>query len=175
MRCAVLPDGSPLFEPPMKKSQLVKDLQNRLSYLLKDAAFANARQVRAAQRKLIIEDAIAAYNLTLSEELLRLHAASVNGTVEDKVLSDFRKHLTYYMEEKGTGHKGYDTYVAIICEYLAMVAQKPLHPPEVRQMENNPPKDTDNHKYCALKTGHIKDPFSLCRFCNCIGWPETKG
>jgi uncharacterized protein (UPF0305 family) len=158
----------------MKKSQLVKDLQNRLSYLLKDEEFANARQARAAQRKLIIGDAIAAYNFALSEEILRLHASSVGGIVEDNVLNDFRKHLTDYMAEKGTGYKGYDTYVAIICEYLAMVAQKPLHPPEVRQMKNNPPEDTDKRRYCALKTEHIKDPFSLCRFCNCIGWPETK-
>ena len=159
----------------MQKSQLVKDLQNRLADLLKDPGVADARQARAIQRKGIMEDAIAAYNFAVSEELLRLHEASVQGEVKAKTLSAFRKHLIAYMEKNGTGYKGYDTYVAIICEYLAMVAQKPLHPPQVRQRANNPPKDTDNRRYCALKPRHLKDPFSLCHFCHCLAWPETSG
>ena len=127
----------------MKKSQLLKDLQNRLSNLLQDPLFVKARQVRAAQDKGSIVDAIAAYNLAVSAEILRLSESSVNGEVKDKILSDFRKQLTSYMERNCTGHQGYDTYVAIMCEYLAMVAEIPLHPPEVRQRETNPPQDID--------------------------------
>lgn len=156
----------------MERSQLAKDLQNRLSFLLKDPAFAHARKIRAAQSKWVLENAISAYNLAISEEILHLDELSANGVVEDKILSDFRRYLTCYMKKHGTGHKGYDAYVTIICEYLAMVAQKPMHPLEVRKLEKDLPKDTDSRWYCALKPLHIKDPFSLCRFCVCTAWTE---
>ncbi len=170
--------GTPWPDTPwvreMKKSQLVKYLQNRLSDLLQVPGLADARQVRAAQRKGIMEDALVGYNFAVSAELLRLHAASVHGVIKAKLLIAFRKYLTSYMEKNGTGYQGYDTYVAIICEYLAMVAQKPLHPLAVRHRVNNPPQDTDNRRYCALKPRHLQDPFSLCRFCHCLAWPETR-
>ena len=134
---------------------------------------AEARQVRAGQSKGSIAKAIIAYNLSVSAEILRRPESSVNGEVKDEILSAFRKCLTSYMEKNGTGHKGYDSYVAIICEYLAMVAEKPLHPPEIRQKENQPPRDTADRRYCAFRTRHLKDPFSLCRFCHCLAWPET--
>ena len=157
----------------MNKSQLVEELKSRLSSLLKDPAFAKARQDRAGQSQGYIADALIAHNMTESEELLRLDASSVHGVVKDKKIDDFRKHITAYMEKNGTGHKGYDNYIAIVSEYLALVTHKPLHPAEVRHIENNPPKDTERRKYCGWKARHIKDPYSLCRFCNCMPWPEV--
>ena len=157
----------------MKKSHLARELKNRLSSLLKDRVFAKTRQERAGQRQGPIEDALIAHNMAESEEILRLDESSVNGVVKDNEIDDFRKHIAAYMEKNGTGHKGYDNYIAIVSEYLALVAQKPLHPAEVRHIENNPPKDTENRKYCAWKVRHIKDTNSLCRFCNCLPWPEA--
>lgn len=159
----------------MNKSQLSKDLQNRLSFLLKDPVFAKARQNRALQSKGIIEDALIAHNMAASEEILHLDPSSIHGVVKDKHTDVFRKHMTSYLEKNGTGHEGYDAYIAIVSEYLALVVQKPLHPPEVRYLANDPPKDTGNHRYCGWKATHLKDDFSLCRFCNCRPWPETAG
>ena len=93
----------------------------------------------------------------------------------DKKIDEFRKQLSAYMGKNSTGNKGYDSYIAINSEYLALVAHKPLHPAEVRRIENNPPKDTEHRKYCVWKARHIKDKDSLCRFCNCLQWPEEKG
>lgn len=90
--------------------------------------FVKARQVRAAQDKGSIVDAIAAYNLAVSAEILRLSESSVNGEVKDKILSDFRKQLASYMERNCTGHQGYDTYVAIMCEYLPWWLKYPCIP-----------------------------------------------
>jgi len=56
----------------MNASQLVRDLQHRLSSLLEDLAFAKARQDRAAQRVGSLEDAIIAQNIAVSEEILQL-------------------------------------------------------------------------------------------------------
>jgi uncharacterized protein (UPF0305 family) len=157
----------------MNKSQVVRELKNRLSSLLKDPVFAKARQDRVDQSRGPIADALIAHNMAESGEILRLDESSVNGVVKDKKVDDFRKHITTYMEKNGTGHKGYDNYIAIVSEYLALVAQKPLHPVEVRHIENNPPKDTDHRKYCVWKARHIKDTDSLCRFCNCLPWTEA--
>lgn len=157
----------------MQTSQLIRDLQYRLSSLLEDPAFAKARQDRAVQSQGPIADALIAHNMVVSEEILRLNESSVNGIVKDKKIDNFRKHITAYLEKNGTGHKGYNNYIAIVSEYLALVVEKPLHPPEVRHLENDPPKDTDHRKYCGWKTRHIKDTYSLCRFCNCLPWPEA--
>ena len=158
----------------MKKSQLLQDVQDRLSSLLKDPIFAKARQDRALLSKGFIEDVLFTFNTSVSEEILNLDESSVKGTVKDKNINAFRKHITGYMEKNGTGYEGYDNYVIIISEYLALVAQKPLHPPEVRHLKDDPPNDTDHRRYCAWRTRYIKDRFSLCRFCNCLPWPEAK-
>jgi hypothetical protein len=44
--------------------------------------------------------------------------------------------------KNGTGNEGYDRYMAIISEYLALVVRQPLHPLEVRHPEINPPEET---------------------------------
>ena len=155
----------------MKKSQFFIDLQNRLTCLLQDPAFADTRFGRLSQHRGIVEDAIAAYNFAVSEEILRSRESSLSGVISPEVLSNFRKNLICYMEENGDAHDGYKEYIFIICEYLAMVAEKPLHPPAVRHLQSNPPKDTADRWYCAMKTEHIKEPDSLCRFCNSIAWP----
>ena len=135
----------------MNSSQLVRELKIRLSSLLKDPVFAKARQDRAGQSQGPIADALFAHNMAESEEILRLDESSVNGIVNDKKIHEFRKHITAYMEKNGTGHKGYDNYIAIVSEYLALVAKKPLHPAIVRHIENNPPKDTEHRKYCGWR------------------------
>ena len=160
----------------MKTAQLVRDLQYRLSSLLEDPVFAKARKNRATQRVGCLEDAIIDHNMAMSEEILDLDASSVNGVVNDRKIDDFRKDITAYLGKNGTGNQGFDQYIAIVSEYLALVVRQPLHPLEVRHLENDPPEDTECRKYCAWKTRHIKDTYSLCRYCNCLPWPEaTKG
>lgn len=156
----------------MNISQLVKDLQLRLSFLLEDPVFAKTRQDRAAQKKGGLEDALINYNMTVSEALLHLDASSVIGKVKEKNIEDFRKQITVYMQKNGTGNLAYDNYVAIVSEYLAFVVREPLHPPEVRSLENNPPQDSNHRRYCGWKSRHIKESLSLCRFCNCLPWPS---
>jgi len=157
----------------MKTSQLVRDLQHRLSSLLEDPVFAKARKDRAAQKVGGLEGVIIAHNMVMSEEILHLDVSSVNGIVKDRKIVDFRKHITAYLGKNGTGNKGYDNYIAIVSEYLALVARQPLHPLEVRHLENNPPEDTDRRKYCSWKARYITDDHSLCRYCNCLPWPEA--
>jgi hypothetical protein len=55
-----------------------------LSSLLEDPAFAKARQNRAVQRLGILEDAVIAHNMTVSEEMLHLDALSINGDIKDQ-------------------------------------------------------------------------------------------
>jgi uncharacterized protein (UPF0305 family) len=155
----------------MKASQLVRDLQHRLSSLLEDPVFAKARQDRAAQRVGGLEDAVIAHNMAMSEKILHLNASSVNGAIKDRKIDDFRKHITAYLGENGTGNEGYDRYIAIVSEYLALVVRQPLHPLEVRHPENNPPDDIDLRNYCSWKARYIKNDHSLCRYCNCLPWP----
>jgi uncharacterized protein (UPF0305 family) len=157
----------------MKTSQLVKDLQHRLTSLLEDPVFAKARQDRAAKRVGSLDDAIIAHNKAISEEILHLDPLSVSGVVNDRETDDFRKHITAYLGTTGTGHQGYDRYIAIVSEYLALVARQPLHPLEVRHLEHDPPEDTDRRKYCSWKARHIRDDHSLCQYCNCMPWPEA--
>ena len=159
----------------MNASQLVRDLQHRLSSLLEDLAFAKARQDRATQKVGSLEDTIIAHNIVVSEEILQLDASSVNGVVNDRKIDNLRKHINDYLEKNGTGNQGYDHYIAIISEYLALVARQPLHPLKVRHQENDPPEDTDRHKYCSWKARYIKNNHSLCRYCNCLPWPQATG
>ena len=156
----------------MKTSELVRDLLHRLSSLLEDPAFAKARQDRATQRVVSLYDATIAHNLAISEEILHLDPLSVKGVVNNQKNDDFRKHITAYLGTNGTGHEGYDRYIAIVTEYLALVARQPLHPLEVRHLENDPPEDTDRGKYCSWKARYIDDDQSLCRYCNCLPWPQ---
>ena len=121
----------------------------------------------------MIEDALIAHNMAVSEELLQLDASSIIGEVKEKNIDDFIKQINVYMQRNGTGNQGYDNYIAIVSEYLACVVREPLHPPEVRHLENDPPKDTGYRRYCACKARHIKDSLSLCRFCNCLPWQVT--
>ena len=79
------------------------------------------------------------------------------------------------MEKNGTGNLEYDNYVAIVSEYIAFVVREPLHPSEVRYLENNPPQDRNHRRYCGWKSRHIKDSLSLCQFCNCLPWPAGSG
>ena len=157
----------------MKIEQLIRDLQHRLSSLLEDPVFAEARQDRAAQRVGILEDAIIAHNMAKSEEILNLEATSFPGVVNDLKINDFRKDITVFLKKNGTGNQGFDHYIAIVSEYLALVAQQPLHPLEVRHLENAPPQDTDRRKYCSWKELYIKEKLSLCRYCNCLPWPKA--
>lgn len=161
------------LEHMKKRKQLVRDLQHRLSSLLEDPAFAKARQDRATQRVGRLEDAIIDHNMAMSEEILDLDASSVNGVVDDRKIDDFRKDITAYLEKNGTGNHGFNHYIAIVSEYLALVVRQPLHPLEVRHLENDPPEDTDRHKYCSWKGRYIKNDHSLCRYCNCLPWPST--
>jgi uncharacterized protein (UPF0305 family) len=157
----------------MNKSQLIRDLKHRLSSLLEDSMFAKARQDRAAQRVGSLEDAIIAHNIAVSEEILQLDASSVNGVVNDGKIENFRKHINDYLEKNGTGNEEYDHYISIISEYLALVARQPLHPLKVRHQENHPPEDSGHRKYCSWRACYSKDKHSLCRYCNCLPWPEA--
>lgn len=157
----------------MNKSQLVRDLKHRLSSLLEDSMFTKAWQDRAAQRVGSLGDAIIAHNIAVSEEILQLDASSVNGVVTDRKIDNFRKHINDYLEKNGTGNEEYDHYIAVISEYLALVARQPLHPLKVRHLENHPPEDSGRQKYCSLRARYIKDNHSLCRYCNCLPWPEA--
>lgn len=154
----------------MKLSKLVKELQQKLSLLLENPVFAQARLNRAALKKGGLEDALIQYNMAVSEALRGLDASSIVGKVCEKKLDDFRKQIDLYMLKNGTLNPEYDNYIAIVTQYLAFVVQEPLHPTEVRHLENNPPKDSSHRKYCGWKSKHIKDPLSLCRFCNCLPW-----
>jgi len=158
----------------MEKSQLFKELQNRLISLLKDSAIAEARLNRITQNRGSIEDAIAVYNFAVSQDILHLDASSARGIINPEILSRFRTSLARYMEENGPANPGYKTYISIICEYLAMVVQKPLHPPYIRHFKNNPPEDEDRAArwYCAFRTESTKAPYALCKFCNSIPWPD---
>jgi uncharacterized protein (UPF0305 family) len=159
----------------LNTSQLVKDLQHRLSSLLKDKEFAKARQDRAAQKTGIIEDALIAHNMAVSEELMYLDPSSIIGEVKENNIDEFRNRMNVYTKKNGTGNQGYDNYIAIVSEYLAFVVREPLHPPEVRHLESDSPKDSGHRKYCAWKSRHMKDSLSLCRFCNCLPWPAVSG
>ncbi len=155
----------------MKLSQLVKDLQHKLSLLLENPVFAQVRLDRVVRIKGELEDALIHYNMAASEALRHQDASSMVGKVSEKKLDDFIKQIDLYMQKNGTLNHEYDNYVAIITQYLAFVVREPLHPTEVRHLENNPPKDSIHRRYCGWKSKHIKDPFSLCRFCNCLPWP----
>lgn len=157
----------------MNKSQLVNDLQGQLSTLLQDPVFARARQDRVSQKKSRFEDAVIIHNWAVSEEILHLDASSASGIVKDREIDDFRNHITTYLEENGTGNKGYDRYIAIVSEYLSLVVHQPLHPLAVRHLENNPPEDSDRGKYCGWRARYLKDHHSLCRYCNCLPWPTA--
>jgi hypothetical protein len=61
----------------MNASQLVRDLQHRLSSLLEDPVFAKARRDRAAQRVGGLEDAVIAHNMAMSEDILHLSKRGV--------------------------------------------------------------------------------------------------
>lgn len=90
----------------MEKSQLFKELQNRLICLLKDSAISEVRLNRITQNRGSIEDAIAVYNFAVSQEILRLDASSASGIVNPEILSRFRTSLTCYMEENGSANAG---------------------------------------------------------------------
>lgn len=156
----------------MRKSSLFKDLQCRLICLLKDPVLADTRLNRITQKMGEIEDAIASHNFAVSEEILGLEASSVIGTVHSEILSNFRRCLTSYLNANGPADAGYRKYVFIICDYLAMVGQKPLHPTYIRHVKNNPPKDRAGRRYCALKAEYLHVPDTLCRYCSADAWPD---
>ena len=115
-KCPQNPYHISFDSPELKKgrrlldtSQLVKDLQHRLSSLLKDKEFAKARQDRAAQKSGIIEDALIAHNLAVSEELLYLDPSSIIGEVKENDINQFRNRMNVYIKKNGTGNQGYDT------------------------------------------------------------------
>lgn len=156
----------------MKVSELAKNLQDRLSLLLEDPLFAKARQDRVAQKKNWLEDANISHNFMISEEILHMDASLAKGVVSNQKIDDFKNHIISYLERNSTGNKGYDCYIAIVSEYLVLVVQQPLHPLAVRHLENNPPEDSENGKYCGWRLRYIKDHHSLCRYCNCLPWPR---
>jgi hypothetical protein len=127
----------------MKASQLVRDLQHRLSSLLEDPVFAKARQDRAAQRVGGLEDAVIAHNMAMSEEILRLNASSVNGAVKDRKIVDFRKHVTAYLGKNSTGS---DRYGDESCDHyhqrVYRVATGPNGVTRLLQVPNDEPMGT---------------------------------
>lgn len=158
----------------MTRSKIVADLQQRLFTLLSEPEFAQERNERARTSKGPIADALFAHNSSLAEELTAANPDWITGEVADDTVRAFRDHLTHYLDRNGTGHEGYDRYIAILTEYLALVALRPLHPLEIRRMENEPPEDSGNRKYCGLRNVHLTDDRSLCRFCNCLPWPRPE-
>ncbi len=95
----------------MNTSRLFNDLQNRLSSPLKDPVFAKARQDRAAKKVGILEDALIAHNMAVSEELLQLDASSIIGEVKEKNIDDFRNQMNAYIQQNGSGNQGYDQII----------------------------------------------------------------
>lgn len=156
----------------MTKSQLLKELFDRLSSLLADPAAADALRDRASRCNGTVADALFEYNRSVSEEILSQNVPAGDGEVPEATIAAFRECLTHYLREHSTGRPEYDRYIAIISEYLALVAQKPMHPPAVRRMGRALPDESPDRPYCALKPRHIRDPLSLCRFCNCLEWPD---
>ena len=155
----------------MKKSQFLQDLKQRLISLLEDPVAANARNDRIRKGGNPLSDALSAFNASVSEEILNVDPASVPGDLSDEKIEAFKRRISFYMKENGSGCREYDTYITILTTYLALVIQKPLHPSHVRRLEGNPPEDSDNRYYCGWKTRYIKEKHSLCRCCNCLPWP----
>ena len=103
---------------------------------------------------------------------MNFRVSSENVVIKDHMIDAFRTCLSSYLKENGTGNSGYDEYITIICEYQALVAERPLHPLKIRHFENEAPEDTDDRKYCCWKSQYINETDSLCRFCNCLPWPD---
>jgi hypothetical protein len=112
---------------------------------------------------------IALYNNAVFKELLAGGDIGPGIPVDESRLADFQARIDRYMHDYGPGDQDFKTYARIVSTYLAFIVRRPLHPPGMVIYNGKAIKISDGHWRCPGKKAHVREPWSLCKYCVCLG------
>ena len=145
----------------MKASQLHEEIKENLKdypiEYLKNKATDDRYQDPLAKK-------LAKYNSQIYDEIYECNIKE-DYTIKDNTINNIKGDINYYFTKYAGGDIETREFTKYITLYLALIAEKPLHP------------YSDNKKdevylqnetyYCKGKIKYIKDKKSLCRYCTC--------
>lgn len=112
---------------------------------------------------------IARYDLEIFSELINRSCINIDilEDIDPDKLKDFTLRINQYMDENAPDQTDLKRYVRIISTYLAFIAKKPLHPPDMIVKNNNKIFRKGNNYFCPVKSKHMLEAMSLCKYCVC--------
>ncbi|WMW23432.1 DUF2115 family protein [Methanolobus mangrovi] len=110
---------------------------------------------------------LARYNHKMFSELTDRDHPDISKEIDIEKLEDFTYRINKYMDEYAPDQRDLKEYIRIISTYLAFIVKEPLHPPGMFVTVNRMIFKNGSSYYCPVKSKHILEALSLCKYCVC--------
>nr|WP_292470802.1 DUF2115 family protein [Methanolobus sp.] len=110
---------------------------------------------------------LARYNHKKFSELKERYCPDLSEEIDIGKLEEFTFRINMYMDEYAPDQRDLKEYIRIISTYLTFIAKEPLHPPGMYINENKTIFEKGSLYYCPVKSKHILEEMSLCKYCVC--------
>ena len=85
--------------------------------------------------------------------------------ISDNMIKNIQKDIGFYFDRYAPGDEETREFTKNISLYLALIAEKPLHPYSEDKKEEV--YEFNGDFYCKGRIKYIHDKYSLCRYCVC--------
>ena len=85
--------------------------------------------------------------------------------INDNIIKNIQKDIGFYFDRYAPGDEETREFTKNISLYLALIAEKPLHPYSEDKKEEV--YEFNGDFYCKGRIKYIHDKYSLCRYCVC--------
>ncbi|SFM30405.1 Uncharacterized protein, UPF0305 family [Methanolobus profundi] len=107
------------------------------------------------------------YNHRKFSELKERDCTDLSEEIDIGQLDDLTFRISKYMDTYAPGQSDLKEYIRIISTYLTFVVKEPLHPPGMYVTEDQMIFENNGVYYCPVKSKHISEEMSLCKYCVC--------
>ncbi len=112
-------------------------------------------------------ECLARYNRKIFSELKERECTDLPEEIDIEKLQEFTLRINRYMDKYAPGQRDLKEYTRIISTYLTFIAKEPLHPPGMYVDANRKIFENNGVYYCPVKSKHITEEMSLCKYCVC--------
>ena len=145
----------------MKASKLLKIIRENL----KDYDIKYLRNKAVDDRyKDPLTKKLAKYNSSVYDDIYGTDILD-DFDINDNIIKNIQKDIGFYFDRYAPGDEETREFTKNISLYLALIAEKPLHPYSEDKKEEV--YEFNGDFYCKGRIKYIHDKYSLCRYCVC--------
>ena len=145
----------------MKASKLLKIIRENL----KDYDIEYLRNKAVDDRyKDPLTKKLAKYNSSVYDDIYGTDILD-DFDISDNIIKNIQKDIGFYFDRYAPGDEETREFTKNISLYLALIAEKPLHPYSEDKKEEV--YEFNGDFYCKGRIKYIHDKYSLCRYCVC--------